>query len=128
MLVVDDVLGMQVRFKAEGLVVIHAELGQMLLLHAAGGQDLLHILLGDHQRLRHLGFLVHLDPLTDLIMDGLNHIHAALLPQGIAQQRFKGLLLLCGRLGNRGIEQGFDQGILIFLDILGIVKGVIDVG
>ena len=73
-LAVDDVLGVQVCLKAEGLVIIHAELGQVLLRYAAGGQRLLHVCLGDHQRLRDLCLLVQLNALAQLVMDGLDHV------------------------------------------------------
>ena len=73
-LVIDDVLRMQVRFKTEGLVVVHAELGQVLLGHAAGSQRLLHVRLGNHQGLRHLGLLVQLNALAQLVVDRLHHV------------------------------------------------------
>ena len=127
-LVVNDVLGVQVRFKAEGLIVIHAELGQMLLRHPAGGQGFLYIGLGDHQRFRHLGLFVQLNALAQLVVDRLHHIQAALLPQGRGEQGLKALFLLVGRHGDRGIEQGLDQGILAGFDVVGVVQSVINIG
>ena len=128
MLVVNDVFGMQIRFKAKNLVVIHAELGQPILGNAALLENRLHILLGDHQRFRHLGLLVHGDPLADLVVDSLHHIQAAFLPQGGGQQGFKGLFLLSSRLGCRGVKYRFNEGILPHLHIVGIVQGIVDIG
>ena len=81
MLVVDDVLGVQVGLEAEGLVVVHAEFGQMLLGNAAGGQNLLHVLLGDHQGFRHFALLVQLDALAQLVVNGLHHVQTAIISQ-----------------------------------------------
>ena len=107
--VIDDILGMQLGFETEGLIVFHAELGNMRLRYTAGGQHFLHFLLGNQQRLRNLALLVQLDSLADLVMDRLHHIQAALFSQGGGEQSLEGLLLLGGGLGNGGIEEGLHQ-------------------
>ena len=71
----------------------------MIFRYAAGRKDFLHILLAHGQRLRDLGFLVQLNALTHLIVDSLDHIHAAFVIQRCAQQCLKGLFLLRRRFG-----------------------------
>ena len=67
------------------------ELGDVLLLHTAGSQHFLHILLGNQKRIRDFAFLMHLNPLTQFFVNRLNDVHTALFSQRGGQQRFKGL-------------------------------------
>ena len=99
LLAVDDILGMQVSFKAENFVVIHAEFRHIGIGNTAGRQNFLHILLADHEGFSHLGFLVHLDALADLLMDSLNHIQIAFIPQRGGQQRLKDCFCWAAGLG-----------------------------
>ena len=119
---------MQVSFKAENFVVIHAEFRHIGIGNTAGRQHFLHILLADHEGFSHLGFLVHLDALSDLLMDSLNHIQITFVTQAGGEQSFKGLLLLGGGLGDGCIENRFHQSILRFLDVLGVVERIINIG
>ena len=119
---------MQVRLETEGLVVVHAPFGQVLLGNTARGQRLLHICLRNQQRLRHLGFLVKLDAFAELIVDGLDHVQVAVLPQSGGQQGLEAFFLLRRGHRHRGIEEGFNQGILAHLDVVGIVQRIVDIG
>ena len=75
-----------------------------------------------------MALLVVLHQATQLIVDRLDHLVAALLPQGVREHRGKGSLLGLGRHGSRSVEQGIDQGLMDVLHVFGIVQGVIEIG
>lgn len=65
--------------------------------------------LADGRRLRVPALLVDLQPLTQLLMDSLHHLHAARVAQGFGQRRLKGKALIGGGHGRFGMEHYVDQ-------------------
>jgi len=99
----------------------------MLLRYTALAQNGLDLLLGNHQRVCNLCFLMHLDPLADLVMDSLYQIHAAILMQSGGEQSLKGLLLFRGGLGRIGVKDGLHECFMALLDVLGVHQGIVNV-
>ena len=68
-----------------------------------------------------------LQPLPQLLMDGLDHIIAALLFQRLAQSLVEGFPLVSGGHGHLGAEHRVDEILMDLLGILGVKQGVINV-
>lgn len=63
----------------------------------------------DHQWFFHLVGLVLFDHLPQLAVNRLDHLVAALVAEGILQQRLEGLHLLSGGHGSGGVEHGLHE-------------------
>ena len=119
---------MYIRLKAKSLIEIHTEFRNTLLGNAAAGQHLFNILFGNQKCIRNLAFLVQNNTLSQFLMDGLHHIHAAFLSQSIAEDRLKGSFLLIGGLGGFDIENALHKTLPIQFDIAGIKLGIVEIG
>ena len=71
---------------------------------------------------------MQLNALAQLVVNLLDHIHAALVVKSRGQQGLEGLLLLIGRLWDGSIENGLDKSVVALLDVLGVEQGVVDIG
>lgn len=99
-----------------------------LPLHPLVGQDHAHVGGGQGGRLRVLALLVFLELVVDALVDGLEHLHAALVLQPLTQGGLKGHLLLSGGHGRFGVEHRVDELLVQLVGAACIIQGVIDVG
>ena len=74
-----------------------------------------------------MALLVLLDSGPKLLVDRLDQLQAALLPQGLGEGSLKGLLLLCRRHGRLSAEDGVDKLLVELLRLPGVEEGVVDV-
>ena len=100
----------------------------MVLGHAAGGQDPLHRPLGDGERLRFLALLVLLNHGAQLLLDRLDRVKGAVLPQGPGKKALERLPLLgCGH-GGRQVEHRVHKFLPTLPNVPGVQQGAVKVG
>ena len=67
-------------------------------------------------------------PVQQPLMDGLDHLHRAGVPQPLPQGGLEGLLLLGGGHGGLGVEDGVDELLMDLIRLFGVEQGVVQIG
>ncbi|CAN3996274.1 riboflavin synthase, partial [Dysosmobacter welbionis] len=119
-----DQVGRGQRPLAKGLAAGGLERLHPLLRHAAVPQHAAHLACGDSQRLRVPALLVFLDPLAQVVVDRLHHLHAARPLQSAAQGGLKGLPLLGGGHGRLCAEHCVNELLMELVRLPAVKQGV----
>ena len=109
------------------LLALAAEALDLLLAHAALGQDAADVADRQLQRRGIAAFLVLLNAAAQLFVDGLHHIVAAILFKRISERGIKHIFLLDGRHRRLDAEHRVDDLLVDELDIPAVEKRVVDV-
>ena len=125
---VDDVLRVQRHILTVLPAALLLERLRLFLGYAAVGQHIAHLADGQRQHLGVMALLVLCDTLTQLLVDGLHHVVAALLLEGIAQRRAEHVLLLLGGHRRLRAEHRVDHLLMELGGVPAVKEGVVDVG
>ena len=128
LLCVQQVPGRQVRVLAKHPVVALLKSLHLFPAYAALAKDALHLPLIHREGLGDLRSLMLLHHGAKPVMDGMDHLVAALLGQGVGEQVVEGFHLHGGGHGRRGAEDLLRKGALGAGGVFGIIEGIIEIG
>ena len=119
LLALDDVVRVQRGVLAVLLIALALERCDLLVVHAAVGEDAADVARRHFKRLGVFALLVIFDARSDLLVHGLDDIVAAILVERVGKRRAKGVFLLLGRHRRVDVEQRVDD---LLMDLRGIFR------